>query len=125
MARRGVFFDINTLSPRLKRLMPAIDAGVDLTFDSMVPVAEGYMRTNAPWTDRTGNARAGLRAQHVANPMVRHELILYHTMPYGIWLEVRWSGRYAIIAPTIQEIGPDVMQRVVASVDQAIRLMGG
>ena len=121
---RGAFFDHDTLSPNLKHLMPAIDAGVDLAFDSMVPVAEGHMRSNAPWTDRTGNARNGLRARHVANPMVSHELILYHTMPYGIWLEVRWSGRYAIIGPTIQEIGPDVMERTAASIAMAIRMMG-
>ena len=121
---RGAFFDHDSLSPNLKKYMPAVDAGVDLAFDSMVPVAEGHMRTNAPWTDRTGNARNGLRARHDAQPMVSHELVLYHTMPYGIWLEVRWSGRYAIIAPTIQAIGPDVMERVAASVTAAIRVMG-
>lgn len=121
---RGVFFNLDSLTPNLKKYMPAVDAGVDLAFDSMVPIAEGYMRTNAPWTDRTGNARNGLRARHDAKPTVSHELILYHTMPYGIWLEVRWSGRYAIIALTLQAMGPDTMERVAASVAQAIKVMG-
>lgn len=125
MAATGrTFFDFDSLTPNLRRLLPAIDAGVDLAFDTMVPVAETYMRFNAKWTDRTGNARNGLRATHVAQPMVRHELIVFHTMPYGIWLEVRWSGKYAIIAPTLQVIGPDLMRRVQAGARQAIRLAG-
>lgn len=125
MAATGrTFFDFDSLTPNLRRLLPAIDAGVDLAFDTMVPVAETYMRFNAKWTDRTGNARNGLRATHVANPMVRHELIVFHTMPYGIWLEVRWSGKYAIIAPTLQVIGPDLMRRVQASASRAIKLAG-
>ena len=104
--------------------MPAVDAGVDLAFDAMEPVAETYMRENARWVDRTGNARAGLKAKHEATPMVSHQLILYHTMPYGIWLEVRFSGRYAIIGPSIQALGPDLMERVTASVTRAIQVMG-
>lgn len=105
--------------------MPAVEAGVDLAFDAAVPRAESYMRENAPWTDQTGNARAGLRARHEKEPLVQHELILYHTMPYGIWLEVRWSGRYAIIVPTLQQMGPEVMQMVSASVARAIKILGG
>jgi len=30
-------------------------------------------------------------------------------MPYGIWLEVRNSGAYAIILPTIRTKGREVM----------------
>lgn len=115
-------FDLDTLSPSLRRLLPVIDAGVDLAFDTMVPVAESYMRFNALWTDRTGNARAGLRAVHESDPMVRHELVLFHTMPYGIWLEVRFSGKYAIIAPTLEALGPDLMERISAAARQAIKL---
>lgn len=122
---RGLFFDLDTITPGLRRLLPAIDAGVDLAFDSMVPVAESYMRLNAKWTDRTGNARAGLRARHDSEPMVRHELVLHHSMPYGIWLEVRFSGKYAIIGPSIQELGPDLMDRIAAAARQAIRIAGG
>lgn len=123
MAR--VFWDFDHLTPHLRDFMPAVEAGVDLAFDAAVPMAESYMRQNASWTDRTGNARNGLRARHEKEPYVQHELILYHTMPYGIWLEVRWSGRYAIIAPTLETMGPDVMKMVTASVSRAIKLMGG
>ena len=64
---------------------------------------EGYARENASWTDRTGNARQTLHSWHdvLANDIV--ELGLSHGMDYGLWLEVRWGGRYAIIWPTIEQ----------------------
>lgn len=69
---------------------------------------EAYARTNAPWQDQTSNARNGLTAVPEVEPS-RYSIVLFHRMPYGIWLEVRWSGRYAIILPTIQVMGREVM----------------
>jgi hypothetical protein len=73
--------------------------------------AEGqnYMRTNAPWTDRTGNARQGLFGRAFSEAK-SYTIVLYHTMPYGIFLETRWSGRYAIIEPAVQHVGHNVME---------------
>lgn len=72
-------------------------------------LTENYARLNAPWTDRTGNARGTLHtiARHVPK---YHTITLQHAMPYGIWLEVRNSGQYAIILPTIKEMGPRLMR---------------
>jgi hypothetical protein len=74
----------------------------------MAPEVENYMKTNAPWRDRTGNARNGLaaRAYEEADSV---GIVLYHQVSYGIWLEVRWGGKYAIINPTIDVMGPRVM----------------
>jgi hypothetical protein len=117
---RGVF-DFDTLTPSLKRLLPKVDAGVDLAFDAIEPTAETYARTNARWTDNTGNARNGLFAKHLSDPMVRHQLVVYHTMHYGYWLEVKWSGRYAIIGPTLFHTAPILATTVAAAVNRAIR----
>lgn len=117
---RGVF-NFDTLSPSLKVLLPRIDAGVGLAFDAMKPKAESYARSNAPWTDRTGNARAGLKADHIAVPMVKHTLVIYHSMPYGYWLEVRWSGRYAVIGPTTFNTAPELAALVASAVNHAIK----
>lgn len=119
MARRGVF-KFDSLTPPLKRLLPRVDAAVSIVFDSYESVAETYARSNAPWTDRTGNARAGLFAQHDAEPMVVHRLTIYGTMPYTYWLEVRWSGRYAIIGPTLVHIAPLLSADLAAAVKRAI-----
>ena len=120
MASRTVF-KFDTLTPALQKLLPKVDAGVSLAFSASEAKASSYARANAPWTDRTGNARAGLSAKHVAEPMVKHTLVIYHTMPYGYWLEVRWSGRYAIIGPTMLNTAPQLAAMVATAVSHAVR----
>lgn len=119
MARRGIF-DFDSLTPSLQRLLPRVDAAVDIVFDSYEAVVENYARSNAPWTDRTGNARAGLFGKHQSEPMVVHKLVVYGTMPYTYWLEVRWSGKYAIIGPTLVHVAPLLAADLAAAVKRAI-----
>lgn len=113
MASGWIGPDINMdLTPLVKGL-PEFDrkldrgvAGVMEFYDSKI---ESYMKTNAKWTDRTGNARSGLRAVAGHTPFVSHWIDLFHSVPYGIWLEVRFSGRYAIVIPSIVRYGPMIM----------------
>jgi hypothetical protein len=119
----GLQFNFDSLTPRLQKLLPVVDAAVGLVFDRYEGVAETEMRQNARWTDRTANARNGLMAKHEDKPMVKHELILYHSMPYGFWLEVRWSGKFAIIGPTMFSIAPDLTRDLTIAVDYAVRRM--
>lgn len=65
-------------------------------------------RRQARWTDRTGNARNGLAAIATAGGG-EYSIALFHQVPYGIWLEVANSGRYAIIMETIQIETPLLM----------------
>jgi hypothetical protein len=62
---------------------------------------EAAAKANAPWQDRTGNARQGLFAR-AFREAAAVTLILAHSAHYGIWLEVRWAGKYAIILPTLE-----------------------
>lgn len=73
------------------------------------PQVEAHMKMNAPWTDQTGNARSGLRAEAYDLGGDEKGIILYHQVPYGIWLETKFSGRDAVILPTIEKMGPEVM----------------
>ena len=66
-----------------------------------------YAQNNAPWEDRTGDARSGLYAD-VNLDSNDLTIELGHTVDYGIWLEIRWGGRYAIIIPTIEQMGPEL-----------------
>lgn len=63
---------------------------------------ETYAKEHAPWGDVTGNARASLHSfiEDLSDDTVR--LYLSHGVEYGIWLEVKWQGKYAIIWPTIE-----------------------
>ena len=98
------------LSRNLQQGPAKVKKAAVVTAHRMAPEVESYMKNNAPWTDRTGNARNGLAARaYESGDEVG--IVLYHQVSYGIWLEVRWSGRYAIINPTIDEMGPRVMQQ--------------
>lgn len=97
----------NTLSPELRNLDDRGVRAIRIIMDYWATRAVSQMRAGARWTDRTGNARNGLAAIR-QNESDGASLTLYHTMPYGIWLEVRWSGRYAIIGPTMDDIAPQI-----------------
>jgi hypothetical protein len=69
------------------------------------------MRSGAPWQDQTGAARSGLDSQvEVDGDSVR--IIAFHRVPYGVYLETRWSGRYQIIRPVLQEYAPKVLEAI-------------
>lgn len=72
--------------------------------DYFATLVQNDARQNAPWTDRTGNARTGLFA--VVEPAARDVVEIYlshgHTVEYGLWLEVAHGQQYAIIMPTLE-----------------------
>lgn len=71
------------------------------------PQIESHAKANAPWSDQTGNARNGLAAR-AGREGDSFYIVLYHQVPYGIWLEVKYDGRNAIIMPTLDEFLPKV-----------------
>lgn len=88
-----------------------LNRGISALMLSNAPKVQDYARAHAKWTDRTGNARQGLFAQYSGEGGV-HQIDLYHTVSYGIWLEVRWAGKYAVIVPTIEAEGQRIMSQM-------------
>jgi len=71
---------------------------------------EGWMKENAPWEDRTGNARQGLVAY---TRMGGEGISLYmaHTVDYGVYLELRQGkGRRPILVPARDEVAPKIVE---------------
>lgn len=101
--------DVSDLIDGLDDLDENAIAAIEFTLDYWATRAMSQMKAGARWTDRTSNARNGLMAKRF-NEADGASLVLWHSMPYGIWLEVRWSGRYAIIGPTLNDIAPKVLQ---------------
>jgi hypothetical protein len=102
-------WDNGTLLTNLGKLDERANRAVAAAVDYHATQAEGAMKRGAKWEDQTGNARNGLRA--VSNhTSTYHELVLAHSVAYGIWLEVRFSGRYAIIKPTLRTTGDELMR---------------
>jgi hypothetical protein len=99
----------DSLSGNLRKGPKRVQEAAWATAQYMAPRVESYMKINAPWTDRTGNARNGLAARAYRDQETVG-IVLFHQVPYGIWLETRWDGAYAIINPTIDQMGPEVMR---------------
>lgn len=76
---------------------------------------ENWMKANAPWTDRTGNARQSLYAN--VDELVAEIVITFgHGVSYGKFLELRHMGAYAIISPAIDHFLPLIWADVRAVV---------
>ena len=117
-SKSGITIVQNDLAKTIPALVPYIDHVVGKTMDFYEPRVEADAKSLAPWTDRTGNARNGLAARHVKDGELIHSIVLYHQVPYGIWLEVKYDGRFATIMPRVKEYGPRVMQTVQGILDR-------
>lgn len=87
-------------------------AGLYALLDNWGGQLEGYAKTHAPWMDRTGHARQSL---HGGVESAGDELVLYlsHGVDYGIWLELKNSGKYAIVRPTVEAHLSRIRQTVI------------
>lgn len=101
----------DTLTPGLFELELRGKANLRNVLEEFAKKAVAYMKENASWEDRTGAARDGLDAEVYETPG-SVGVILYHSVDYGIWLEVRWGGTYAIIFPTIEALSGELMQEL-------------
>lgn len=122
--RTRVEFTKDSLTPGLKRLGPVLDKNLGQVMRYHEPVLEREARHDAPWRDQTGNARNGLTCVALQPNPWRYELVLFHKVKYGIWLEVRWSGKFAVIMPTIRWYAPKVRASFSKLLDR-MNLKGG
>lgn len=90
-----------------------ITRGVFAICQGYAPEIENWMRANAVWVDRTGNARQSLWSDAEMVTQTTVELVLSHGVDYGKWLELLHAGKYAIIAPALDYFAPKVWADVV------------
>lgn len=87
-------------------------AGMVALMQNLAGHAEGDLKTNALWTDRTSNARNGLHTGvEVGNDEIR--LFLSHGMDYGVFLELAHGGNYAIVRPTADQYKTRLRETVI------------
>lgn len=111
MAEPSFEFKPGTIAVNLKRFDHDVGALVAGVVDYQGTKAVAWMKTNAKWKDRTGNARQTLGG-HGEHTATYHMIHLYGGMPYQIWLEVRWAGRLAVIGPAVKYHGLALMNRL-------------
>lgn len=73
---------------------------------------ESWAKENAPWTDRTGQARQRLTGQaYWENPNIVVAAIA-HQVDYGIWLELAHQRKYAILEKALEEHRGEIEEAV-------------
>lgn len=92
------------LIPNLKAYGDKVWAAIGQLADLFAARMEAAAKQNAPWTDRTGAARAGLRGFTV-KAAASVVLYLVHSVSYGIFLELgtRRMAPRPIIMPTLEQ----------------------
>ena len=111
MANHAFEWVDDSLTPAIGSIDDSTHRFLSAVMGFHAPQVEAHAKRNAPWQDISTNARNGLFATPEINRPT-YRVILGHGVPYGIWLEVRYAGRYAIIEPTIQAQGIEVMKTV-------------
>jgi len=102
----------DALAEAIRKYGDRVMTAVKALGDAIATQAQNDMRRNAPWRDRTGNARSGLFS--LAERAAQDVVIIYfshgHTIEYGKYLELSRSGRYAIIRPTMERMYPETIR---------------
>lgn len=82
---------------------------VEATAQRSATIMEGQAKSGAPWTDRTGNARSGIFGTAESGGG-RTSIYLSHGagVYYGVYLELKNGGRYAVIMRTIEGHLPEL-----------------
>lgn len=113
--------DIGQLITNVQLFDRKVQAKIGMVAEYRATQAEAWMKMNAPWTDRTGAARSGLRAVAVNNAGTSIIIKLFYSVHYGIWLELKNSGRYAVLVPALRVQG----QALMASLNGLFSRLGG
>ncbi len=89
------------------------DETINGVFEESAAVLEEYAKQNAPWTDRTGNARRTLQGVSLCFPFKSKKVSIVGKMHYSPNLELSYGGRYSILFPTVLENARDILKSVV------------
>lgn len=108
------------LTTNMNKYGTAVDKHRVIVIDKIAQDMEAWAQQNAPWSDQTGNARAGLQgsAQHDEDRHISTASIA-HGVDYGVYLETRFGGRFAIILPTVLQFAGRLAEYEVPAVEEA------
>ncbi len=100
------------LSAEIRVLGTRIDAAILRVAQAVAEDVRQYMVANHPWTNRTNEAEDNLRAS--AHRLAAHVVAIYLVQgaPHGIWLEIRWGGRWGIIPDALAYAFPNIMREL-------------
>lgn len=96
MSGCSISWDTKNVLNKLNSIQQKTRASLQIIADSAVKAMESYAKTNARWTDRTGNARQRLKGSTRWDEKALIAAIS-HNVDYGMWLELCNEKKYAIL----------------------------
>lgn len=100
----------SNLNKNLDKMATKLGAVILMFAATKASELESKMKINRPWTDRTNMAKATLSARVSQPDSKTVRITLAHGVDYGIWLELAHGKNYAIVAPTVREEGPRIVE---------------
>lgn len=107
--KSGFYCDVSPIRRGLERFEKAATDAMKHACKETSGEMQEYAKANAPWRDRTGNARAGLKGSWGMNQYVYY-IKLAHSVSYGVYLELSMEKRFEIIAPTMAKYSDRVWE---------------
>lgn len=92
--------DANTVFGKLQKLYYATKKGskdMEVIMQDIATIGESYAKSNHRWQNQTGDAERGLTGTVGWEGNNQVSVVLAHTVDYGVYLELGFQKRYAIL----------------------------
>ncbi len=100
----------SSLKSGIEKMGTKVGAAVLMYAATKAAELEAKMKMNRPWTDRTNMAKTTLNASVSQPGQNTIRITCAHGVDYGIWLELAHEKNWAIVIPTINQEGPEVIK---------------
>lgn len=94
---------VNALNNLNRKFTSNEYGGLLMLMQTAATKMEAWAKQNAPWTDRTGQARQRLTGRAYWESPEIVVAAIAHQVDYGIWLELAHQRRYAILEKALEE----------------------
>lgn len=122
MAEKGFDISLDSLLEGLENFESKAQTAIRMYADTSAEKLESYAKSHRKWQDRSTDARKRLKGTAIKVPE-GYRLQLAHGVKYGIYLELANEKKYAIIEPTLTEVGTEeILPGFAKFID---RLQGG
>lgn len=96
-------YDVDSFVAECIKYRSKIEVSILTLAEIAATKMEAYAKENAPWTDRTGNARQKLAGSAGFITQDQVMIVVAHHMSYGYWLELAHQRRFKILEESIEE----------------------
>ena len=98
----NIDINVNEVVNNIEILDDRLHTATLVICDTVARQMENYAKNNRRWTDRTTNARRGLRGRAYWQDSQNIVTAVMHSVNYGVWLELAQNKKYAILEESVR-----------------------